>query len=129
MTTARNDRLHEGDTVVVSYLDELISQFWVDCFVRAGYRAMLLDADEKALSTGYRYASGGECMPIVSIVGGVIEKVRSEGLDPRRVFFYMPTVCMACNFPQFPIFADLATASYNYFNLDEPYIRSDLRQE
>ncbi len=108
ITQARDDKLERGDTVLVLYLDQLISRFWADCFTRTGYRAVLLDADEKALNTGYQYASGGECMPLISIVGGVVEKVRSENLDPEKTFFYIPTFCMACNFPQFPIFADMA---------------------
>ncbi|MFH1725113.1 MAG: acyl-CoA dehydratase activase [Elusimicrobiota bacterium] len=107
-TRARDDRLEKGDTVLVLHLDDLISRLWADCFRRAGYRALTLDADEKSLSTGYKYASGGECMPLVSIAGSVIEKVRSEGLDPRKTFFYMPTVCVACNLPQYPIFSDMA---------------------
>ncbi|MBI5209697.1 MAG: hypothetical protein HY927_06995 [Elusimicrobia bacterium] len=97
-----------GDTVLVSQVDRLISGFWGDCFTAAGYRSILLDADERALSTGYRYASGGECMPLVAIAGGAVNKVRDERLDPSKVFLYLPTVCMACNFPQFPVFCGLA---------------------
>lgn len=108
VTRARNDRLAEGDTVLIPYLDQFISRFWAACFVKAGYGSQLLDADEKSLSTGYRYANGGECMPLVSIAGSAIEQVRAKELDPQRVFLYLPTVCMACNFPQFPIFADMA---------------------
>jgi predicted nucleotide-binding protein (sugar kinase/HSP70/actin superfamily) len=107
----RNDRLERGDTVLVPYLDRLISRFYADSFIRAGYDALVLDADEKALSTGYQYANGGECMPLVSIMGGAIEKTRSMGLDPAKTFFFLPTSCYACNFPQFPILSDLAFRS------------------
>ena len=110
-TRVRNDRLVEGDSVLIPYLDQLISTFWADSFTRAGYRALLLDADEKALSTGYQYASGGECMPLVSIMGGAIEKMRSERLEPEKTFFFLPTSCYACNFPQFPILSDLVFRS------------------
>jgi predicted CoA-substrate-specific enzyme activase len=107
-TRPRDDRLEPGDTVLVPYLDRLISRFWADSFTRAGYPAVVLEADEKALNTGYRYASGGECLPLVSIIGGVIEKLREGGLDPARTFFFMPTSCYACNFPQFNVLAELA---------------------
>ena len=50
-------------------------------------------------------------MPLVSMIGGVIEKVKEEGLDPAKSYFYMPTLCMACNFPQFSILAGLAFES------------------
>lgn len=105
-TRARNDRLEEGDTVLISYLDQLISQFWVQSFRRVGYEALLLDADEKSLNTGYQYVNGGECMPLVSIVGSVVETVKRERLVPEKTFLYLPTICLACNFPQFPILAD-----------------------
>ncbi len=107
ITRARNDSPEKGDTVLIPYLDQLISQFWTDCFKRAGYNSLLLDAEEKSLNTGYQYANGGECMPLVSIAGSVVEKVKSEKLDPEKTFLYIPTVCMACNFPQFPILSDL----------------------
>ena len=107
-THPRDDALAVGDTVLVPYLDRLISRFWADSFTRAGYPAVVLEADEKALNTGYRYASGGECLPLVSIIGGVIEKLRGGGLDPARTFFFMPTSCYACNFPQFNVLAELA---------------------
>lgn len=106
-TFARNDVLAEGDTVLIPGLDGLISGFWADCFRRAGYKALVLPPDEQSLNTGYQYANGGECMPLVSLVGSAVETVQKERLDPRKTFFYIPTLCMACNFPQFPILSDL----------------------
>jgi len=103
---AKDDNLAEGDTVLIPSLDNLMSCFWAACFRRAGFTSVPLDPDEKSLNTGYRYANGGECMPLVSIIGGVIEKVKELNLNPEKTFFYMPTVCMACNFPQFPILSD-----------------------
>jgi predicted CoA-substrate-specific enzyme activase len=98
---------NKGDIVLIPYLNRLISRFWADCFMNAGFEAMILSSTEKDLLTGYRYANGGECMPAVAIVGGVIEKVRRENLDPTRTALYLPTLCMACNFPQFPVLADM----------------------
>ena len=46
-------------------------------------------------------------MPLVSIMGSVVETVRRENLDPEKTFLYLPTICMACNFPQFPILSDM----------------------
>lgn len=114
VTRAKNDAFSKGDTVLIPYIDSLISRFWADCFTRAGCQAILLEPDEKALSTGYLYASGGECMPLVAIVGSAVEKLKNAQITPHQVFFYMPTVCMACNFPQFPIFADLAFRSAGF---------------
>jgi len=107
-TSARNDSLSEGDTVLIPYLDSLISSFWAACFERAGHKAVLLEANEKSLNTGYQYANGGECMPLVSIIGGAIEGVKDKALSPSSTYLYLPSLCLACNFPQFPILADAA---------------------
>ncbi len=104
----RDDALTEGDTVLIPCLDDMISSFWAHCFRKAGFRAILLESSEEALAEGYRYVNGGECMPLVSLIGNAIEIVRREQLEACKTFFYMPTVCIACNFPQFPVLADLA---------------------
>ena len=111
VTKPRNDPLSRGDTVLILAVDELFSRFWTDTLVRAGYDAVLLKPSASALSTGYRYASGGECMPLVSIVGAALELAQSGKIDPARSFFFMPTIPMACNMPQFPIFAGHAFRS------------------
>ncbi len=105
---ARDDRLSEGDTVLIPAVDTLISRFWADVFTRMGHPALLLEASATALNTGYQFASGGECMPLVSIVGAAIEKMRGERLDPSKTFFFMPTSPFSCNMPQFPVFSDMA---------------------
>jgi len=110
-TRPRNDLLEKGDTVLLPNLDSLTGYFWEACFKRAGYDAELLDPDERSLNTGYRYTNGGECMPLISLIGGVIEKVKKEALKPENTFFYIPTTCVACNFSNFPILADLAFES------------------
>ncbi len=79
---ARNDTLAEGDTVLISAIDTLISRFWAEAFTRFGHPAILLEPSASAQNTGFRHASGGECTPLVSIVGAAIEKMRSERLDP-----------------------------------------------
>jgi len=107
-THSRDDALSPGDTVLMPGMDTLICRFWADAFTRAGHRALLLEPSASALNTGFRHASGGECTPLVSIVGAAIETVRAEHLDPARTFFFMPTVQFACNMPQVPVLADLA---------------------
>ncbi len=104
----KDDPLLEGDTVLIPYMDGLISRFWAACFNKAGYSSVLLNADEVSLNTGYRFASGGECMPLVSIAGGVIEAMKDKNLVPEKTYLYLPTLCLACNFPQFPVFSAMA---------------------
>ena len=104
----RDDRLCDGDTILIPAVDGLISGFWADAFTRLGHPSVLLDPGATSLNTGYRFASGGECMPLVSIVGAAVETMRGNSLDPARTFFFMPTSPFACNMPQFPVFADMA---------------------
>jgi predicted nucleotide-binding protein (sugar kinase/HSP70/actin superfamily) len=47
-------------------------------------------------------------MPAVAIAGGAIRILEQERLDPEKTFLYLPTVCMACNYPQFPLMAGMA---------------------
>jgi predicted CoA-substrate-specific enzyme activase len=108
VTHARNDQLSEGDTVLIPAVDTLISSFWADVFARMGHPAILLEAGATAVNTGYRFSSGGECMPLVSIIGAAIEKVRGDSLDPSKTFFFMPTSPFSCNMPQFPVLSDMA---------------------
>ena len=108
VVNARNDQLAAGDTVLISAIDTLISRFWADAFTRFGHPSLLLEPSVSAQNTGSRHASGGECTPLLSVVGAAIETVRTAGLDPARTFFFMPTVPLSCNMPQFPIFADMA---------------------
>ncbi len=105
---ARNDELADGDTVLIAAVDTLISTFWADAFHRAGHPALLLEPGASALNTGFRYSSGGECTPLISIVGAAVEKVHAAGLDAKKTFFFMPTTTFSCNMPQFPVFADMA---------------------
>ncbi len=69
---------------------------------------MLLDPTEDALNIGYRYTNGGECMPLISLIGSIVKKVQKENLNPKETFVYFPTLCIACNYPQFPILYDLS---------------------
>ena len=101
-TRPRNDAIGSADTVLIPNLDPLTGSFWEACFHRAGYKAALLEPDERALNTGYRYTNGGECMPLVSLIGGVIEKVRHEGLDPEKTFFYIPRLASPATSPTSP---------------------------
>ncbi|MBN1411365.1 MAG: hypothetical protein JW969_11020 [Spirochaetales bacterium] len=103
----RDDSLTPEETVFVPLVNPLVSRLWAASFKKAGFDSHVLESDERALSTGYRYANGGECMPAVAIAGGVLNAIKDKNLQPGKTFLYLPTVCMACNFPQFPILADM----------------------
>jgi predicted nucleotide-binding protein (sugar kinase/HSP70/actin superfamily) len=84
----------------------------------------VLDTGPASLSAGYAYVHGGECLPVAAIVGGMVEKMKALRLDPQRTALYLPTLCMACNFPQFPIIARNAAREAGYAGLKVPLVNS-----
>ena len=119
-TAGGDGRPCAGDTVLIPYINRLMSTLWVECFRREGYHAEKLQNSEKIIHTGYRYANGGECMPAVAIAGGIIEHFAQHELDPSASFLYLPTVCMACNFPQFPPMIGMAVEAAGIHGLKIP---------
>jgi predicted nucleotide-binding protein (sugar kinase/HSP70/actin superfamily) len=109
-----------GDTVFIPYINRLMSSLWAECFRREGYPAEKLQSSEKIIHTGYRYAHGGECMPAVAIAGGIVHQFEERDLDPRKTFLYLPTVCMACNFPQFPRMVGMAVQAAGIHGMKIP---------
>lgn len=107
----RNDPITQNDTVLISFLSPIISELQRSAFEAHGYAARVLPLEEKTINTGYRFASGGECMPNVAIIGSLIETIRREDIDPQKAVFYLPSICMGCNFNQFSTLADIACAS------------------
>jgi predicted nucleotide-binding protein (sugar kinase/HSP70/actin superfamily) len=102
----------------------LISRFWAACFNASGFRGEVLHTGPEALNAGYAYVHGGECLPVAAIVGGMVEKMRQLAPDPARTALYIPTLCMGCNFPQFPILAKNAAREAGYAGLKVPLVNS-----
>ncbi len=55
-------------------------------------------ADEAALIDGRSYTSGKECLPCAITTGDMLKVVKSEGFEPRKVGFFMPTAGGPCRF-------------------------------
>jgi predicted CoA-substrate-specific enzyme activase len=104
----KNDRITEDLTVLIPYLSPVISDLQKHCFESYGYKAMVLPLDRKSVNTGYKYASGSECLPNVAIAGSLIDSILAQGMDPENTVLYMPTACLACNFNQFAVFIEYA---------------------
>ncbi|MBN2547101.1 MAG: hypothetical protein JXB50_14965 [Spirochaetes bacterium] len=98
----------QDKTVLIPYISPIISELQKMVFQSGGYKAVTMPLEKKMINTGYRYATGGECMPNVAIIGSVIETIRNQKLDPGKCIVFMPTLCLACNFNQFPVLLDLA---------------------
>ncbi len=118
------DTFVPGDLVLIPNVSRLIGRFWAACFEAAGFRAEVLDTGPEALNTGYAYVHGGECLPVAAIVGGMVRKCRELIPEPGRIALYLPTLCMACNFPQFPIIARNAAREAGFPGLKVPLVNS-----
>ncbi|RJP94766.1 MAG: hypothetical protein C4518_02785 [Desulfobacteraceae bacterium] len=93
--------LKEGDTLLIPYTDGRINRLQAAVFRSAGYDARVMTLTPDQIHLGYRYASGGECLPNVAILGSMIDFMRKEMLDPEKTMLYLPSICLACNFPQY----------------------------
>ncbi|WP_027358623.1 acyl-CoA dehydratase activase [Desulforegula conservatrix] len=93
--------LKEGDTLLIPYTDGRINRLQQAIFRNAGYDARVMPLTSDQIHLGYRYASGGECLPNVAILGSMIDFIKKENLDPSKTMLYLPSICFACNFPQY----------------------------
>ncbi len=55
-------------------------------------------ADEAALIDGRSYTSGKECLPCAITTGDMLKVVKSEGFEPKKTAFFMPTAGGPCRF-------------------------------
>jgi len=110
----KNDSIKPSDTVLIPYVSPIISELQKSVFTAYGYNVIVMPLDQKIINKGYRYASGGECMPNVAISGSLIESIEKYSLNPENCIVYLPTLCMACNFNQYSILLELASEKAGY---------------
>lgn len=110
----KNDPIEKDNTVLIPYVSPIISELQKSVFTAYGYKAIVMPLDQKIVNKGYRYASGGECMPNVAIAGSLIESIEKYSLTPENCIAYLPTLCMACNFNQYSILLELASEKAGY---------------
>jgi len=107
----------EGDTVLVPFVSDIVSLLQAEAFAANGFDSAVVPLEQSMINRGYRYASGGECMPNVAIIGSVMEYIEREGLDPRKCTVYLPGLCMSCNFNQYAVLFDNACENSEFKGL------------
>lgn len=95
------DHFRQADTILIPATDSRINRFQQQVFETAGYSARILDLDTAIMNQGYRFASGGECLPNVAITGSVIHALQTNAIDPEKTILYLPNICLSCNFNQY----------------------------
>jgi predicted CoA-substrate-specific enzyme activase len=91
-----------GDTIFIPYTDGIINRLHAAVFVKAGYDGQVLDLTQQRIHLGYRFASGGECLPNVAILGSLLDELDTGRAIPEKTFLYLPTLCLTCNYAQYP---------------------------
>jgi predicted CoA-substrate-specific enzyme activase len=113
----RAKQLTKARTVLIPHVGEIASRFVATAFRAHGYHAFVMEENESTLNQGFRQTSGGECLPITAVIGGVIHAVEKHHLDPGKTALYLPTACIRCNFTQYPILAETITQKLGWANL------------
>jgi len=69
------------------------------CFRAYGQPAEVMPlADEDALLQGRAFTSGKECLPCAITSGDMLKVIRTEGFDPAKTAFFMPSASGPCRF-------------------------------
>ncbi|MCG8619388.1 MAG: acyl-CoA dehydratase activase [Desulfobacterales bacterium] len=102
------DTLTPGDTVLIPMTDQRINALQQAVFQVTGFDARVVPLDREMLNLGYRYATGGECLPNVAIAGSLIATLQREEIDPAKAVLYLPSLCLSCNFNQYANLVKLA---------------------
>lgn len=109
----KNNKIEKEDTVLIPFLSPIISCLQEHAFKAYGYKAMVMNLEQKMINLGYKFCSGGECMPNVAIIGSLLEIIKKENLRPDKTILYLPTLCLGCNFNQFTILTDFVAGNEN----------------
>jgi predicted CoA-substrate-specific enzyme activase len=69
------------------------------CFRAYGQPAEVMPlADESALLQGRAFTSGKECLPCAITTGDMLKVIKTEGFEPARAAFFMPSASGPCRF-------------------------------
>ncbi|NQT20574.1 MAG: CoA activase, partial [Planctomycetes bacterium] len=69
---------------------------------QAGLKAEALPmADAASLELGRKHTTGKECYPCIITTGDILKKATSEGFEPARSAFFMPSALGPCRFGQY----------------------------
>ena len=91
-------RLKAGQTLYIPYMGDP-SYGLAACLRGHGQPAEVIPlADEAALRQGRAFTSGKECLPCAITSGDMLKLLKSDGVDPKKVAFFMPTASGPCRF-------------------------------
>jgi predicted nucleotide-binding protein (sugar kinase/HSP70/actin superfamily) len=95
------ENVTRDDTIYFPYLSPVLDTLIYSSYAAHGYTAKPLSLDQKIINLGYKYVSGGECLPNVAVAGSVIDKFQKGEFDPKRSVLNLADSCLSCNFHQY----------------------------
>jgi len=116
-TRIKPNIIQPDDTILIPATDDRINLFQKQVFETAGYKANILALDTAIMNMGYRFASGGECLPNVAITGSVIHALKTREIDPEKSILYLPNICLSCNFNQYANLVRVACKNAGFPNI------------
>jgi predicted nucleotide-binding protein (sugar kinase/HSP70/actin superfamily) len=94
-----------GQTILVPNYDPLSCGLICAAFEHGGYRARLIEETPQTVVSSLRL-NDGQCLPLSTIVQGVVETIGKYRLKPENTALYLNAmVRAACNLPQYPLMA------------------------
>ncbi len=91
----------KDDVIYFPYLSPVLDEIFFAAFEAHGYTAKVLPVNQDIINLGYKYVSGGECLPNVAVVGSIIALFQKGQLDLKKSVLYLGDSCIACNFHQY----------------------------
>ncbi len=108
------DRL-AGRTLWIPRMTYVGARMMAAVFRSAGLEARVTPpSDEQTLEFGGLYSSGEECYPEKVTLGDFLRIVNSDGFDPDRTAFFMPTAEGPCRFGQYAPYLRQVLAELGY---------------
>ncbi len=90
-----------GDTVLFTSFGPILDDIFCRVFEAHGFPAKAMLIEHKNINLGYKYVSGGECLPNVAILGAIIDAIKNGNLNTKTHLVYFVNACIACNLNQF----------------------------
>ncbi len=95
--------LEDKVKIVIPCIGDMASALFAASLRSLGYNAVALpETDQSVLETGQRYTSGKECLPIILLVGSLLNYVRNSRINGEPIAFFNIGGTSACRIAQYP---------------------------
>jgi predicted nucleotide-binding protein (sugar kinase/HSP70/actin superfamily) len=91
--------------LVVPCIGDMAAALFAASLRSLGYHAVAMpEMDHETVSTGLRYTTGKECLPLILLAGTLMNYVTKNGHEGRKSAFFNIGGTSACRVAQYPVF-------------------------